>query len=90
MPGLIEWLLVGLILVILLLSPSKIVDLARALGKAAREFKAGLRSEAKEAEEAIEQRKGELIELARKLGIDVEGKTLDEIVSEIAKKLKIE
>lgn len=73
---------IGLILLIVLIifGPSKLPQLARAVGQSIREFKKA----SSEKEESVES---EVIEAAKKLGIDTEGKSKEEIVEEIKKKL---
>lgn len=92
----IEWIIIIILVVIFLIwGPSKIPELARALGKAKKEFQKAV----KEAEEMKEQATStidvselkkdadELIEIAKKLGISTEGRTRDEIYGDILKKL---
>lgn len=66
--------IVGIILVILFfLIPGKLPKLARSVAEAKREF-----------EEA--SKRGEFLEEARRMGIDVTGKTREEIEAEMARK----
>ena len=75
---------IGLILLIVLIvfGPSKLPQLARAVGESIREFK---RASSEEEKEEIGER--ELVEVAKKLGIETEGKSKEELVEEIRKKL---
>ena len=108
----------GIIVLILILGPSKIPSLARAIGEAVREWRRGLEglppsgAESKTAraveKQAVEAESGEesrevkpqvksseevsedhpIVRAAIKEGIDVRGKSLDEIADELASKLK--
>ncbi|MEM2237425.1 MAG: twin-arginine translocase TatA/TatE family subunit [Candidatus Caldarchaeum sp.] len=60
----------AIILIAIYILPSKLPKLARSLGEAKREFEKASRRE-------------EVLEKARQLGIDVTGKTLEEIEDEI-------
>ena len=74
---------IGLILLIVLIvfGPSKLPQLARAVGESIKEFK---RASSEEKEEIGEK---ELVEVAKKLGIETEGKSKEELAEEIRKKL---
>lgn len=65
-------------IILIIWGPSKIPQLARSFGQAVREFRRG----ASESEP-----EPELVEVARKLGIDPTGKTRDELLTEINKAL---
>ncbi len=77
--------LVGLAL--LLFGPSKLPELARAMGKATTEYKKGI----KEAKQSIFQDEADnfssediqLIKAAKELGIPTEGRSIEEIASDI-------
>ncbi|MGD0331124.1 MAG: twin-arginine translocase TatA/TatE family subunit [Nitrososphaeria archaeon] len=83
--------IVGALAVFLLWGPNKIPQLARSLGMAQREFKkaqSGIDEIAKEVTSTSSFSDDKLLEVARSLGISTEGKTKDQIASEIiAKKL---
>jgi len=64
--------------VLIIWGPSKIPQLARSFGQAVREFKRGTQENEPEPE---------LIEIAKKLGIDPTGKSRDELLTEINNKL---
>ena len=64
--------------VLIIWGPSKIPQLARSFGQAVREFRRGARENEPEPE---------LIEIAKKLGIDPTGKSRDELLTEINNKL---
>lgn len=95
--GIPELLLIfGVILI--LFGPKKLPELARALGKARREYEMALREESKSdvteteiKEKTKRKEKSEeeiLLETAKKLGIDTEGKSIEEIADEILKRVK--
>lgn len=85
-----EWIVILIALVIILIwGPSKLPSLARGLGEAIREFRkasAGIEEEPKRVEkrEEIDQK---IIEMAKSLGISTEGKTKEQLLEEINKKL---
>ena len=94
----------GIIVLILILGPSKIPSLARAVGEAVREWKRALEglppsepsgsapaAPAQSRHSAEEAGAGEdhpIVKAAVREGIDVEGKSLDEIAEELARRLK--
>jgi sec-independent protein translocase protein TatA len=90
----LQWIVIGVIVVVIFLwGPQKIPDIARALGRARKEFDQA----SKEMGEAVStpqkpaaEMTGDqmLIETARKLGIATEGKTRDQISQEIINKVK--
>ena len=65
-------------IVLVIWGPSKIPQLARSLGQSIREFKRGA---------AESEPEPELIEVAKRLGIDSTGKTRDELLTEINNRL---
>jgi len=65
-------------IILIIWGPSKIPQLARSLGQSVREFRRGAQESEPEPE---------LIEVARKLGIDPTGKSRDELLTEINNKL---
>jgi len=65
-------------IILIIWGPSKIPQLARSLGQSVREFKRGTQENEPEPE---------LIEIAKKLGIDPTGKSRDELLTEINNKL---
>jgi len=85
-----EWIVILIAVVILLIwGPSKLPSLARGLGEAIREFRkatSGIEEEPRKVEkrEEIDQK---LLETARALGISTEGKTKEQILDEINKKV---
>ncbi len=84
--------------ILILFGPKKLPELARALGRARKEYEMALReepkSESNESEEEASTKKKEkseeevLLETAKRLGIDTEGKSIEEIADEILKRVK--
>ncbi|RFB00246.1 Sec-independent protein translocase subunit TatA/TatB [Pyrobaculum aerophilum] len=76
------------IVIILIWGPSKLPALARGMGEAIREFRrAASGVEEHKREEKKEEIDQKIIEMARSLGISTEGKTKEQILDEINKKL---
>lgn len=95
-----EWLIIGIVAIIIIMwGPSKIPELAKALGKAKGEFSKASKEfddAAKNAENAppaktqkqTKTKEELLLETARSLGIETNGKTKEEIAEEVEKKIK--
>lgn len=83
LPGGSEWILL-VVLALLLFGATKIPDLARSLGKAKAEFKRGEQEGLSQLER--ERDEEEVRRKARALGIETEGKTLDELRREVARR----
>ena len=88
----LELIVIGVIVVVVFLwGPKKIPELARSIGLARREFTKGSKESANSttgqltAGNAPDQT---LIDTARKLGIDTEGKTREQISDEIVNRVK--
>jgi sec-independent protein translocase protein TatA len=89
-----EWIIIGVVaIVVIMWGPAKIPELAKALGKAKGEFDKA----SKEFQEAastqanapkIRSNDEILLETARNLGISTDGKTREQISTEIAEKVK--
>jgi len=89
-----EWIVIGVVaIVIIMWGPSKIPELAKALGKAKGEFDKA----SKDFQEAatttangpkVRSNDEILLETARNLGIATDGKTREQISAEIAEKVK--
>jgi Sec-independent protein translocase TatA len=86
-----EWLIILIALVIILIwGPSKLPSLARGMGEAIREFRKAASGVAEEEVRRVEKKEEidqKIIEMARSLGISTEGKTKEQILDEINKKL---
>ncbi|MGB9728608.1 MAG: twin-arginine translocase TatA/TatE family subunit [Thermoprotei archaeon] len=86
-----EWIVIGVIIIALIIwGPSKIPELARALGRAKKEYVEAAKEDKSETEEIAKKQVNDdkLIEIAKSLGIDTEGKTKDQIAKEIIEKGK--
>lgn len=86
-----EWLVVLIALVIILIwGPSKLPSLARGLGEAIREFRKAASGVAEEETRRVEKKEEidqKIIEMAKSLGISTEGKSREQLLDEISKKL---
>lgn len=78
------------LVIILIWGPSKLPSLARGMGEAIREFRKAASGVAEEEVRRVEKREEidqKIIEMARSLGISTEGKTKEQILDEINRKL---
>lgn len=93
-PGALEIALI-VVAIIVLFGASKIPELARSLGKATGEFKKGkheIERELTDVEKSIKETPGEnrsskIKQMARDIGISTEGKTDEQLLEEIQKKM---
>jgi sec-independent protein translocase protein TatA len=93
-PGAMEIALI-VVAIIVLFGASKIPELARSLGKATGEFKKGkheIERELIEAEKSVketpeENKPSKIKQMARDIGISIEGKTDEQLLEEIQKKM---
>ena len=83
-----DWIVILIALVIILIwGPSKLPSLARGMGEAIREFRkaaSGVEEETRRQKEEVDQK---IIDMAKSLGISTEGKSKDQLLDEINKKL---
>ena len=99
-----EWLIIGVVaIVIIMWGPSKIPELAKAFGKAKGEFSKASKefndaatttanaptATAKIASPPLKSKDEVLLETARNLGIDTDGKTREQIAEEVGIKAKL-
>ncbi|ALU11670.1 translocase [Ignicoccus islandicus DSM 13165] len=92
-----EMLILLILALLLILGPSKIPELARGFGEAVREFKKAMEGEYEEEKPKKREEKEEkkltdeqIREIAKRLGIETEGKTREELEKEIVAKAKEE
>jgi sec-independent protein translocase protein TatA len=89
-----EWIVIGVVAIVLVLwGPKKIPELARSLGKAKGEFDVATQEFDKATKLTVDRADTRtsdeiLMDTAKKLGIETEGKTLDAISQEILEKTK--
>jgi sec-independent protein translocase protein TatA len=89
-----EWIIIGVVaIVIIMWGPSKIPELAKALGKAKGEFDKASKDFQDAASATangpkIRSNDEILLETAKNLGIETDGKTREQISAEIAEKVK--
>lgn len=87
-----EWIITLIVIALLLFGGSKkIPELARSLGRATGEFRRGQREIEREIKKEFikgkEEEEDKVIKIAKELGIDIEGKSKEELKKEIAIKL---
>ena len=89
----LEWIIIGVIVVVIFLwGPQKIPEIAKALGRARKEFDQGRKevsgtvSSLGKSEEARKSGDQILVETAERLGIPTGGKTREQISDEILRK----
>jgi sec-independent protein translocase protein TatA len=82
-------LIVILFIVLLLFGGKKLPELARSMGSAVREYTQAAKEPVKYVEEKAKDKEGEdreaILEAARKLGIETEGRGISEIAQDIVK-----
>ncbi len=84
-----EWVLILIFIGLLILwGPQKLPQLARAIGEAKREFEKASKGIIEEPQGKTEEVDEKIIELAKSLGIETEGKTREQILQEIMEKTK--
>ena len=80
-----EWLII-LFIILILFGAKKLPELARGLGEAVREFRRASTMELSK-EEMSSMSRDEVAKIAEKLGIPTEGKSKEELVGEIVKRI---
>ena len=82
-------LVVILFMILLLFGGKKLPELARSMGSAVKEYTAATKEPIKYVEEKTKDKDGEdreaIIEAAKKLGIETEGRSISEIAQDIVK-----
>jgi sec-independent protein translocase protein TatA len=90
-----EWIIIGVIAVVVIMwGPSKIPELAKALGKAKGEFDKASKEFQTAATTAansptVHSNDEVLLETARNLGLSTEGKTREQISADISERVKV-
>jgi sec-independent protein translocase protein TatA len=90
-----EWIIIGVIAVVVIMwGPSKIPELAKALGKAKGEFDKASKefqtaATATANSQTVRSNDDVLLETARNLGLTTEGKTREQISAEISERVKV-
>jgi len=85
----LEWIVVAAIVIILLFwGPEKLPKIARSIGQAKKEFEKAAKGEDEKTQAFQQQVQADdkLLEVAKSLGIQTEGKTRDQIAQEILQK----
>lgn len=80
-----EWLII-LFIILILFGAKKLPELARGMGEAVREFRKASQMEPNERKVAS-MSDDKVVSVAKELGIDVEGKSREELVKEIVEEL---
>ena len=83
-----EIIIIGILAIVLLFGATKLPSLARSIGRSAGEYKKGRQEIEKELsqQEGADEDREKIENAAKALGIDSEGKSLDEIKTEIREK----
>ena len=86
----LQWIVIGVVVVaIFLWGPSKIPEIARSVGRARKEFTQGLNeTPVSSTEPEAKSPDQTLLDTARRLGIQTEGKTTQQLSDEIVKRVK--
>ncbi len=78
-------LVVILVIVLLLFGAKRLPELARSMGSVIKEYREAFNESDRNAEtETADEKRKAILQAARKLGIEIEGKSLSEIAQEIA------
>ncbi len=86
----LQWIVIGVVVVaIFLWGPSKIPEIARAVGRARKEFTQGLNETPSPSPEPEAKSPDQtLLDTSRQLGIQTEGKTTHQLSDKIVKRVK--
>lgn len=84
------WPELTLIILILLLifGPSKLPQLAKSMGETMREFRKASAGTIETVQESVKPAEASIMDLAKTIGVNIEGKTPVQAADEIVKKLK--
>lgn len=86
-------LIVILALVLLLFGADKLPELARSLGRSTKEFKKAqidAENESVENEKHLDEKDSKIYKLATEMGIDINGKTSEQLTEEIRTKIRLQ
>ncbi len=80
----LEWVIIAVIVVVLLFwGPEKLPKIAKSIGQAKKEFEKAAKGEEEKQQAVPSSSDDKLLEVARALGIQTEGKTRDQIAQEV-------
>ena len=85
----LEWIIVAVVVIVLLFwGPEKLPKIARSIGQAKKEFEKASKTGGGEEErpQVTQSADDKLLEIAKTLGINTEGKTRDQIAQEVLSK----
>lgn len=77
-----------ILILLLVLGPSKLPQLAKSMGQTVREFRKATAGTIETVQEATKPAEAIIMDLAKSMGVNVEGKTPTQAADEIVKKLK--
>lgn len=77
-----------ILIILLLFGPSKLPQLAKSVGETMKELRKASSEGTAEAKKTLEEGEQLMVDAAKKLGIETEGKTAKQLAEEAAEKLK--
>lgn len=77
-----------LLIVLLIFGPSRLPQLAKSAGETMREFRKSTAGTIEAVQETVKPTEASILDLAKTLGINIDGKTPVQAADEIVKKLK--